>query len=203
MQSDGDSRTRSTLLLRLRDLGDQEAWAEFVDRYAPKIYGWCRRHRLQEADAADVTQDVLSRLVGALRRFEYDPARGSFRGWLKTVTTNVIRDLAQSWAKPGRGSGDSRANAALEAIQAPAALTDLAAMLEAEAEQELLREAEARVQLRVQPHTWQAYQLTAVQQQPAPQVAQQLNMPVSEVYVAKSRVIKLLRQEVEKLNSPA
>src|SRR5262245_38241448 len=80
MQSNGDSRTRSTLLLRLRDLSDRAAWEEFLDSYAPKIYGWCRRFHLQEADAADVTQEVLGKLVSALRRFDYDPARGSFRG---------------------------------------------------------------------------------------------------------------------------
>jgi RNA polymerase sigma-70 factor (ECF subfamily) len=185
--------------LRLRDLSDQEAWNEFLECYTPRIYGWCRRNRLQEADAADVTQDVLSRLVSALRSFEYDPNRGSFRGWLKTVTNNVIRDLAQSWSRPGRGSGDSNANRALQAIQEPAALSALADTIQVEAERELLREAEERVRLRVQAHTWQAYQLAAVKHCPAAEVAQTLAMPVAEVYVAKSRVIKLLRQEVEKL----
>jgi RNA polymerase sigma-70 factor (ECF subfamily) len=200
MQGNGEPATRSTLLYRLRDLSDQQAWNEFVERYAPKIYGWCRRYRLQEADAADVTQDVLGRMVAAIRRFEYDPARGSFRGWLKTVTSNLIRDLAQSWSRPGRGQGGG---GPAELAQAPAALTDLTALLEAEAEQDLLREAEERVRLRVQAHTWQAYALTAVERQPAAAVARQLNLTVSDVYVAKSRVIKLLRQEVEKLSEPA
>jgi RNA polymerase sigma-70 factor (ECF subfamily) len=199
MQKDGDSRTRSTLLVRLRDLSDQAAWEEFLERYGPKIYGWCRRFHLQEADAADVTQDVLGKLVTALRTFEYDPARGRFRGWLRTVTQNAVRDLAQSLARPGRGSGDPAAQLALEAIQAPAALADLAATLEAEAQLELLREAEQRVQLRVQPQTWQAYVLTAVQQRPPVEAARTLGMPVPEIYVAKSRVLKLLRQEVAKL----
>ncbi len=196
-----DSRTRSTLLVRLRDLSDQAAWDEFLDRYAPRIYGWCRRYRLQEADAADVTQEVLRKLVTALRSFAYDPARGSFRAWLKTVTNNAVRDLAESWRRPGRGTGDTAVHAGLDAVQGPDALAELAAALQAEAEQELLREACERVKLRVKPHTWQAYERTAVERQPAADVAGALGMPVAEVYVAKSRVLKLLREEVEKLNA--
>jgi RNA polymerase sigma-70 factor (ECF subfamily) len=200
MQRNGESGTRSTLLHRLRNLADRDAWNEFLNRYGPLIYGWCRRYRLQEADAADVTQDVLSRLVTALRRFEYDPAKGSFRGWLKTVTTNVIRDLAQGWSRPGRGTGDSDVHRTLQAIQDPEALAVLAETLEAEARQEMLHEAEERIKLRVQPQTWQAYHLTAVERQPAAEAARRLGMPVPEVYVAKSRVLKLLRQEVAKLD---
>jgi RNA polymerase sigma-70 factor (ECF subfamily) len=202
MQGDRDSRTRSTLLYRLRDLADQEAWTEFLERYAPRIYGWCRRYQLQEADAADVTQEVLGRLVRAMRTFEYDASRGSFRGWLKTVTNNAIRDFGQSLRRPGRGTGDSATVKNLEAIQAPDALAALTLTIEAEAERELLREAETRVQLRVKPHTWQAYHQTAVELRPAAEVAVALNMPVGEVYVAQSRVLKLLSQEVARLDHP-
>lgn len=199
MAGDPDS-TRSTLLRRLRDWNDRQAWEEFLHRYGPRIYDWCRRYHLQSADAADVTQEVLIRLVTALRKFDYDPARGSFRGWLKTVTQNVIRDLAESWSRPGRGSGDSRVLRALQAHQAPEALASLAGEIEAEAERELVRQAHERVRLRVQPRTWQAYHQTAVERRPVLAVAQELGMPVAEVYVAKSRVLKLLRQEVERLN---
>src|SRR5437762_7758750 len=77
------SRTSPTLLGRLRtDPADQAAWGEFVARYGPKIYGWCRQWNLQETDAQDVTQNVLFRLLRRLQAFEYDPAR-SFRGWLR------------------------------------------------------------------------------------------------------------------------
>ncbi len=200
MQKDFDSKTHSTLLIRLRDLDDKEAWNEFIDRYAPKIYGWCRKYNLQEADAADVTQDVLSRLVKAIRSFAYDRDRGSFRGWLKTITKNLIRDLAQSWTRPGRGSGDTQVLLDLQALQGPNALKNLASELEAEAERELLREAEERVKLRVLPRTWQAYQQSAVHLKPAAEVAKDLAISVADVYVAKSRVIKMIRQEIEKLN---
>ena len=197
--SDGDLRTRGTLLLRLRQLDDREAWGEFVEQYTPRIFAWCRRHRLQDSDAADVTQEVLGKLVKAIRSFEYDASRGSFRGWLKTVTNNAVRDFLQDMARPGRGSGDSQIGGLLTALQAPEAISELTATLEEEAERELLREAEARVQLRVKPNTWKAYQLTAVANVVAADAAMQLGMPVAEVYVSKSRVLKLLRAEVERL----
>lgn len=193
-------RTSSTLLLRLRDLTDEEAWEEFLKRYTPRIFAWCRRYNLQESDASDVTQEVLGKLLRAMRSFQYDPAKGSFRGWLKTVTNNAIRDFVGTLKNPARGSGDTLVQRNLAAIQDPDALAALARAIEAEAEQELLSEAESRVRIRVQAHTWQAYELTARHQMKPADAAEQIGMPVSEVYVARSRVIKMLRQEVEKLN---
>jgi RNA polymerase sigma-70 factor (ECF subfamily) len=88
-----DSRTRVSLLGRMRQTPDDEAtWNEFVARYSPKIYGWCRRWRLQEADAQDVTQIVLLQLATKMRRFSYDPTR-SFRAWLKTLTQHAWSDF--------------------------------------------------------------------------------------------------------------
>jgi RNA polymerase sigma-70 factor (ECF subfamily) len=200
MTDDPNIRTSGTLLLRLRDLNDREAWTEFVNRYTPRLFGWCRKHGLQESDAADVSQEVLRKLVGAIRSFEYDPRRGSFRGWLKTVTNNAIRDFVASISRTGRGSGDSHAGSALAAIVDPSAISELSATLDAAAELELLREAESRVQLRVQSHTWEAYRRTVLISEPASDVARQLNLDVMEVYVAKSRVLKYLREEVARLS---
>lgn len=194
-----DTPTSGTLLMRLRELDDREAWNEFVERYTPRIYGWCRRYRLQESDAADVTQEVLGKLVKVIRSFEYDPRRGSFRGWLKTVTNNAVRDFMAELSGPDRGSGDTRIGDVLAAIQDPGAISELTAALEEEAERTLLREAEERVRLRVQPHTWDAYWLLATESLSAAEVAVRLSMPVAEVYVAKSRVVKSLREEVERL----
>ena len=197
--SNDELRTSSTLLLRLRDLEDEEAWSEFLQRYTPRIYQWCRRYNLQESDASDVTQEVLGKLLRAMRSFEYAPSKGSFRGWLKTVTNNAIRDFVSTLKNPGRGSGDTMMYRNLAAIQDPDALAALAETIEAEAEQELLIEAESRVKLRVKPHTWLAYQLTARNQMKPADAAERIGMPVSEIYVARSRVIKMLRQEVDRL----
>ena len=92
MDSAHSSATSPTLLGRLRqDPADGAAWSTFVLRYGPRIHAWCRQWRLQEADAQDVTQDVLIKLVARMRTFTYD-ASGSFRGWLKTVTYHAWRD---------------------------------------------------------------------------------------------------------------
>lgn len=194
-----DLSTSSTLLMRIRDIQDDDAWSQFLERYTPRIYAWCRRYQLQESDASDVTQEVLTKLLKAMRSFQYDASRGSFRGWLKTVTNNAIRDFLGSPTANDRGSGDTIMQDHLAAIQAPDALADLARTIAAEAEQELLQTAEALVRTRVQPQTWRAYELTSKQQMKAADAASEIGMPISEVYVARSRVIKQLREEVRKL----
>ena len=194
-----ETSTSATLLLRLRNLEDQDAWNEFVERYAPQVFGWCRQNGLQDSDAGDVTQEVLAKLVTAMRDFEYRSDKGSFRGWLRTVTRNAVRDLARRWERRISGSGDSQVNEFLHRIAAPDNLELLAASIESQYEQELLAEAESRVKLRVKAKTWDAYQLTTGEQCPAKVVAEKLEMTVSEVYVCKSRVLKLLREEVERL----
>src|SRR5262245_61410540 len=83
--------TRLSLLVRLRDARDDGAWAQFVELYAPLVFGFARKHGLQDADAADLTQDVLQAVSGAIQRLDYDSRRGSFRGWLFTVARNKLR----------------------------------------------------------------------------------------------------------------
>ena len=154
---------------------------------------------MQESDASDVTQDVLTKLVTAMRSFEYDPRRGSFRGWLKTVTRNAVRDLGRRW-RAGVGTGDTQCNRFLNEISGPEPLSELASEIESQYEFELLAEAESRVKLRVKPETWTAYRMTAIDQLASTEVARSLGITISAVYVAKSRVIKLLREEVSRLD---
>ncbi len=201
MSENSDTSTSITLLLRVQEIEDSDAWSRFVERYAPQVFAWCRRHKLQESDAADVTQEVLTRLVRSMRSFTYDSSRGSFRGWLKTVTQNAIRDLIAESRKQGRGAGDTLTARLLEQICDDTASAELEARITAQYEQELLHEAERRVQLRVQSKTWSAYHMTAVEQKTPGDAASTLNLPVSEIYVAKSRVIKMLREEVARLDS--
>src|SRR4051812_13134514 len=96
---DGDAsllRTRASLLFRLQETpGDRLAWEHFAARYGPMVLAWCRRWGLQDADAADVTQDVLTRLTQKLPEFRYDPAK-RFRGWLRTVTQHALVDFQRS-----------------------------------------------------------------------------------------------------------
>src|SRR5262245_8405404 len=99
--------TRPSLLVRIRDARDSEGWSQFVEIYAPLVYGFARRHGLQDADAADVTQDVLRAVARSARRLEYDPRRGSFRGWLFTIVRNELRDFFRRCQRLGHASGDT------------------------------------------------------------------------------------------------
>jgi len=196
MNRRADSMTRVTLLGRLRrDPTNQTIWSEFVDHYGPKIFLWCRKWSLQEADAQDVTQNVLLKLADKMRTFHYDPSR-SFRAWLKTLTHHAWSDYLESRQRPGLGSGDSRVVDMLHSVEARA---DLMQHLEAEFDREILEEAMARVQLRVAPQTWQAFCLTALEGLPGADAAQRIPMQVAQVFVAKRRVQKMLSAEVAKL----
>src|SRR4051812_12264285 len=99
MDDEGVDRTSSTLLRRLRDPGDVEAWNNFHTRYGPRIRDWCRRRGLQEADVDDVTQQVLLSLVKAVRNLKYDRKK-MFRAYLKTVSQHAVYAF---WERQARG----------------------------------------------------------------------------------------------------
>jgi len=196
MDQKSGSETRVTLLVRLKTVPvDSSAWAEFVEWYGQKIYVWCRAWGLQEADAQDVTQEVFLKLSGRMQEFCYDP-RGSFRAWLKTVTHNAWHDHISKRRKAGQGTGSDDAFQRLSAIEAR---DDLARSLDAAADQELLKEAAARVRLRVEPRTWDAFQLLAVDGRSGVEAAKILGMKVGAVFVARSRVQSMLRDELQRL----
>ena len=197
MTSDSsDASTSETLLNRVRSPLDQEAWNEFVERYGRRIYGWCRQWGLQEADAEDVTQDVLLRLARKMRGFAYDPSR-SFRGWLRTLTHHAWSDFLEDRKCPGAGSGDGEVTRALEQVEAR---DDLARWLDEEFTRAQFEEASARVRLRVQPHTWEAFRLTAVEGKSGAEAAALLGMQVATVFVARSKVQKMLQDEARRLD---
>ena len=196
MPEDHPSQTSSTLLGRLRrDPRDQAAWNDFVARYQPTILDWCRGWGLQESDAQDVTQDVLLKLSRSMATFVYDRSR-SFRAWLKTIAHHAWRDLVAERKRAGAGSGDSRMAELLNNIQAG---DDLVQQLEEEFRRELLDEAMARVRPRVAPRTWDAFRLTALEGCSGAAAAAQLQIKVAHVYVAKSEVKLMIREEVRKL----
>lgn len=193
---DTAARTSVTLLARLGGASDAPAWDEFVRRYGPQVLGWCRHWRLQEADAEDVAQDVLLRVSKQMRTFQYDPGR-SFRGWLKTVTRAAWSDWLGACRRAVQGSGDTAARETLESV---AARDDLVGRLEAEFDRELLDTAAAQVRLRVDPKTWEAFHLTAVEGLSGAEAADRLGMKVAAVYVAKGRVQRMLQTEVKTLD---
>ena len=191
-----ESATRVTLLGRLRAApNDPAVWSEFVAWYGRKIYAWCRAWGLQQADAQDVTQEVFLNLSARMQEFRYDP-RGSFRAWLKTVTHHAWQDYLERQHRPGRGAGTE---SAIERLAALEARDDLARRLAEAFDEELLKEAAVRVRLRVEPRTWDAFQLLAIEGRTGAEVARQLNMKVATVFVARSKVQRMLREEVARL----
>ena len=193
-----ESNTSATLLARLRQVpADQAAWVQFTERYGRKIYAWCRGWNLQGADAEDLTQDVLLKLAEKMQTFEYDPTK-SFRGWLKTVARHAWSD---SWSsrKAAVAAGGSQA---LEMLQTVEARDDLVRRLEEEFDRELLDEAMARVWTRVLPRTWEAFERTALKGQSGAEVGQALGMKVATVFVARSKVQRMLQEEMQKLEDP-
>ena len=190
--------TSASLLVRIRDGRDQEAWRQFVQVYAPVVYGFARKRGLQDADAADVMQDVLRSVAGAAARLNYDPARGSFRGWLYTVARNKIFSFLEAGRhKLGRGSGDSGVREQLEALAGPE--WGLAESWDEEYERNLAALAMERVRGEVQPATWQAFWQTAVEGRGAREAGAALGMTAGAIYVARSRVLARLKEEVQRL----
>lgn len=195
--SKSDGATSPTLLSRLRHSpSDQAAWDEFVERYSPRIYGWCRRWNLQEADAQDVTQEVLTQLVQKLRKFRYDPHKGSFRAWLKTLTHHAWCDYLERRHAERVGDADPKVMERLETMEAR---EDLLQALAEAFDLEVLAEARARVQLQVSPRDWKIFEQLAVEGRAGSEVARDLGMTVTAVLVAKSRVQQKLRKQIRSL----
>jgi RNA polymerase sigma-70 factor (ECF subfamily) len=192
------SSTHASLLVRLGlDLNDTTAWNEFVQRYGRMMLLWCRHWKLQEADAQDVTQEVLLRVAKQMRTFRYDPKR-SFRGWLKTIAHAAWCDWLEARKRPGVGSGDSNV---LDRLSSVESRDDLVRRLEEEYDRELLEAASARVRLRVQPQTWEAFRLLAYEGLSGAEAAHRLSMKTGAVFVAKSKVHKMLQETIRELES--
>jgi RNA polymerase sigma factor (sigma-70 family) len=184
--------TRLSLLVRLCDARDDDAWSQFVEIYAPLVYGYARKHGLQDADAADLTQDVLQAVSGAIRRLDYDPRRGSFRGWLFTVVKNKLRNFVAAQKRPGRATGDTDAQHLLNEL--PAREEDQSAWWDEEYERRVFAWASEQVRSHFSESTWQAFWQTAVEGKTGPQAARELRMSVAAVYLAKGRVMARLKE---------
>jgi RNA polymerase sigma-70 factor (ECF subfamily) len=183
--------TQPSLLVRLQDPRDQDAWRQFVRIYAPVVYGYARNRGLQDADAADLTQEVLQAVTTAAGRLDYDPRRGSFRGWLFTVAHHKLYDFLARRRRECPGSGDSNGQLLLE--QQPAREED-SAVWDEEYARRLFAWAAEQVRASFHETTWSAFWRTAVEGQSGKEVAGALGMTVAAVYLAKSRVMARLKK---------
>jgi RNA polymerase sigma-70 factor (ECF subfamily) len=188
--------TRASLLVRIRDGSDPGAWSRFVELYGPMLYDYGRRHGLQDADAADLTQDVLQAVAASIREFAYDPGKGRFRGWLFTVARTKRIDLSRRLARGPRGSGDPIDADRMEAIAGCNAQADEAAWLMAYRQRQFAWAVD-RVRDEFQEATWQAFWRTAVAGARPRDVAHELGISPGAVYTAKSRVLTRLREVIE------
>jgi RNA polymerase sigma factor (sigma-70 family) len=186
----GDSPlTRPSLLLQIRDGTNHEAWRQFVGLYAPLVYQFGRKRGLQDADAADLTQLVFGEVARTINRLDYDPGRGSFRGWLLAVTRNqMYKLLSRSRRNQGYLGNDVLDDVAAKELDQ--------AVWDQEYPRRLFRWATTQVREEFEDGTWQAFWQTAVEGKGAKEVGDALQMSVGAVYTAKSRVTTRLRKVI-------
>jgi RNA polymerase sigma factor (sigma-70 family) len=183
--------TSLTLLERVQKFpADREAWDEFVRHYHPMIHAWCVKWGLQVSDADDVAQDVLVKLLAAMRKFQYDPSR-SFSGWLKIVTFNTSTDFCN-----GRRREPGQIDPGISIAEMVDVRVDLEHKLKSLIDLDLFETAMRRVAKRVKPATWDAFRLTALESLSGQAVAERLKIPVAHVFVAKNHVQKMLQEEI-------
>lgn len=189
--------TRQSLLLRLRDPQDHQAWAEFLAIYEPLIYRLATRNGFQDADARELTQEVLLAVAGAIDRWNPDPKRGSFRGWLFRIARNLmINFLAKRRSRP-LTIGDTDFNRLLN--EQPVAACEESHYFDQEYKRQTFHWAAEQIRSEFRENTWQAFWLTSVDGEAVKEVATKLNMTVGSVYVSRSRVMARLRKVIERV----
>lgn len=193
---DDSPLTRASLLVQIRDGANHAAWREFMQLYGPVVYGFARKRGLQDADAADLMQDVMRAVSAAMGRFDYDRQQGTFRGWLFTITRNKVFSFLSARRIRPQGSGDTTTNLLLDAEPDQSNGTDI---WEMEYQRRLASLAMERVKSEFQENTWRAFWLTAVDGIAAADAAKQVGISAGAVYVAKSRVLARLKEEVDTL----
>ena len=184
--------TRLSLIGRLHDKDDGDAWGEFVQTYEPLILAVAQRRGMQHADAAEVAQEVLKRVVSSIEKWHPDPAKGAFRGWLYRVTRNATIDYLRRNRRWRSSAGETE----LEQIPNPS--VDESQEFRIEYERQLFSWAAGRVKALFKPKNWQAFWLSAVEGKPIEEVASQLSLSRGQVYVARSRIMARIASVIEK-----
>ena len=189
--------TRASLLVRMRDPQDGRAWSEFVEIYEPVVYRLARGQGLQDADACDLTQQVLMAVSSRVEHWDPDRSKGSFRGWLNCVARNLIVNLMIKRKRHPPGSADSGVQRMLDEKPAPAG--EESTLFDVEYRRQLFRWAAGQVRVEFRETTWDAFWQTCVDGCQIKTTAKQLDMSVGAVYIARSRVLARLRERIEQL----
>ena len=190
------SESTSGSLIRRAAASDPIAWQRLSAVYGPLVYQWCRNFGLQADDAADVVQDVFGALARGLAGFRREQPGDSFRGWLWTITRNKLRDHHRRAVQQPLAMGGSTAQLQWQQLpeQPPEETSDGELH---RLRSELAQRALALMQQDFEPETWQAFWKTAVEQKAAREAAAELNTSIAAVYMAKSRVLRRLREELD------
>ena len=192
--SQGSLRSSLSLLARVQ-ANDAAAWDRLVALYAPLVLAWCRRWDLQDQDAADVFQEVFQAVASHIATFHRDKPGDTFRGWLRTITGNKVRDHFRRLGRDPQGAGGTDALSRLNQLPAPLPSSE---NVPAESSDDggLFRHALELIRDQFEERTWQAFWRTAVDGRAAKDVAADLGMSPGAVRVAKSRVLQRLREEL-------
>jgi RNA polymerase sigma factor (sigma-70 family) len=194
-------RTRATLLDRMKNWNDQSSWQEFFDIYWKLIYGVARKAGLSDAEAQDVVQESMVSVAKHMPTFKYNPAVGTFKAWLLTLTRWRIVDQLRKRGPivPHHSSeGDPARTATVERI-ADANSLDLDAIWEVDWKTTVLDATMARVKRRLDPQKFQIFDFYVNREWPPEKVAQTFNVTVNQVYLVKNRVTEMLRDEFLRL----
>lgn len=178
-------------LLARAQARQEEAWRRLVELYGPLVFHWCRRAGLGDDDTADVFQEVFQAVSQHLPRYRHDRSGDTFRGWLRTICRNKIRDHFR--AAPAQGAGGSEALRALHEVPDPLP-DDEADDRNWHARQ--VGQVLAWIEGDFDPRTWRAFHLTRVENRPTADVAQELGMTSPAVRKAAYRVLQRLREEL-------
>ena len=189
--------TRASLLLRLRDSHDHEAWAEFVSLYEPVTYRLLRKNGLQDADAREVMQELFLTVSRSIDRWDPAKERGSFRGWLRRVARNLVINWLKHRERRMVATGGSGLQAMFDML--PAAEGPESVEFDRELRRALFHRAAEKVRDEVHVATWQAFWETGIVGTSPVDAAKKLGMTVSAVRVAKCRVLARLRATVLEL----
>ena len=200
-RNEDDLQTRVTLLNRLKDWRDQSSWQEFFDIYWKLIYGVARKAGLTETEAQDVVQETLLSVAKHIPTFKYDPAIGSFKGWLLNMTRWRIVDQLRKRGPliEHRHDADDAARTATIDKVPDGNTPDLDAVWEADWEKSLLTAAMKNVKPRLDPKKFQIFDFYVNKEWSPEKVAQMFKVSVNQVYLAKSRVTEMLKDEVRRL----
>lgn len=193
------SDTRASLIVRLRDQEDRDAWDEVLAIYGPLVFRMAMRQGLQRADAEDVVQQVFTAIFQSVEKWLEQSKRGRFRNWLIGIGRNVALNMLNRKPRGGIGVGGTEGHDMLDRLKTEK--DELASEFDIEYQREVYRWAAQRIQSDVDPKTWEAFRLTHVDEVSISDVAKLLGVGVGQVYVARSRVMKRLQSLVNQYSA--